>query len=64
MLKKVFQLNFFDTFQQFTLLLKKMETKFFEKSEKQKNYTPRGDRTLDLWIRSPSRYPLRYRGCI
>jgi len=36
-----------------------------ESSEKiKKTCTPRGDRTLDLWIRSPSRYPLRYRGCI
>ena len=26
--------------------------------------THRGDRTLDLWIRSPSRYPLRYAGFI
>jgi hypothetical protein len=32
--------------------------------QKKTECTPRGDRTLDLWIRSPSRYPLRYRGDI
>ena len=26
--------------------------------------TPAGIRTPDLWIRNPTRYPLRYKGCV
>jgi hypothetical protein len=30
---------------------------------KNKSFIPAGIRTRDLWIRSPTRYPLRYRDC-
>ena len=38
-------------------------TKRYSSEEKKNVIIPAGIRTRDLWIRSPTRYPLRYRDC-
>ncbi|KFG36916.1 hypothetical protein TGP89_420040 [Toxoplasma gondii p89] len=43
-------------------ILRSKREKRDEKSEKSERSTPGGTRTRNLWIRSPTRYPLRHKG--